>query len=96
MAQWKGTASITINLFDWDSDLKIIKETERIYNVVVPESYTDISYYINNQKQSETSNNYKFRIPEKVGCYNLVDDPPKIAGRYTLGGNQPHGGLRQR
>ena len=71
VAQWKGTASITINLFDWDSDLKIIKETERIYNVVVPESYTDISYYINNQKQSETSNNYKFRIPEKVGCYNL-------------------------
>ena len=38
VAKWKGTASITINLFDWDSDLKIIKETERIYNVVVPES----------------------------------------------------------
>lgn len=71
VAQWKGTASITINLFDWDSDLKIIKETERIYNVVVPESYTDISYYINNQKQSASSNNYKFIIPEKVGCYNL-------------------------
>ena len=71
VAQWKGTASITINLFDWDSDLKIIKETERFYNVVVPESYTDISYYINNEKQSETSNNYKFIIPERVGCYNL-------------------------
>lgn len=71
VAHWKGTASITINLFDWDSDLKIIKETERFYNVVVPESYTDISYYINNEKQSETSNNYKFIIPERVGCYNL-------------------------
>jgi len=71
VAHWKGTASIAINLFDWDSDLKIIKETERFYNVVVPESYTDISYYINNEKQSETSNNYKFIIPERVGCYNL-------------------------
>lgn len=84
VAQWKGTASITINLFDWDSDLKIIKETERIYNVVVPESYTDISYYINNQKQSETSNNYKFRIPEKVGCYNLFIKAKKNGLWYSL------------
>ena len=42
---------------------------------------------------SSKDKNYSY-IPkvEKIE----VDDPPKIAGRYTLGGNQPHGGLRQR
>lgn len=74
VAQYIGTFSITVNLLNYDSDLKISKsETDDfVYKITVPESYTDISYYINNEKQQETSNNYEFKIPKRNGCFNLL------------------------
>ena len=74
VAQYIGSFSITVNLLNYDSDLKISKsETDDfVYKITVPESYTDISYYINNEKQQETSNNYEFKIPKRNGCFNLL------------------------
>lgn len=74
VAQYIGSFSITVNLLNYDSDLKISKsETDDfVYKITVPETYTDISYYINNEKQQETSNNYEFKIPKRNGCFNLL------------------------
>lgn len=74
VAQYIGRFFITVNLVDCDSDLKISKsETDEfVYKITVPESYTDISYYINKEKQQETSNYYEFKIPKRNGCFNLL------------------------
>ena len=74
VAQYIGRFFITVNLVDCDSDLKITKsETDDfVYKITVPESYTEISYYINKEKQQETSNYYEFKIPKRNGCFNLL------------------------
>lgn len=74
VAQYIGRFFITVNLVDCDSDLKILKsETDDfVYKITVPESYTDISYYINKEKQQETLNYYEFKIPKRNGCFNLL------------------------
>lgn len=86
VAQYIGSFSITVNLINWDdSDLKILKsETDDfIYNITVSEIYTNISYYINNEKQEEASNDYKFEIPKRNGCFNLVVIAEKNGIKYS-------------
>lgn len=85
VAQYIGSFSITVNLLNYDSDLKISKsETDDfVYKITVPESYTDISYYINNEKQQETSNNYEFKIPKRNGCFNLLIVAKKESIMYS-------------
>lgn len=86
IAKYDGSFSITVNLVNWDdSDLKILKsETDDfVYNITVPETYTNISYYINNEKQEETSNDYKFEIPKRNGCFNLVVVAEKNGIKYS-------------
>lgn len=85
VAQYIGRFSITVNLLNYDSDLKISKsETDDfVYKITVPESYTDISYYINNEKQQETSNNYEFKIPKRNGCFNLLIVAKKESIMYS-------------
>lgn len=86
IAKYDGSFSITVNLINWDdSDLKILKsETDDfIYNITVPEIYTNISYYINNEKQEEASNDYKFEIPKRNGCFNLVVVAEKNGLKYS-------------
>ncbi len=65
---------IIVSVRDWNSDLKISKsETDDyVYTVTIPNSYTSISYFINGEKQSETSSVYEFKIPKENGCYNLM------------------------
>ena len=90
VAQYIGSFSITVNLINWDdSDLKILKsETDDfIYNITVPEIYTNISYYINNEKQEEASNDYKFEIPKRNGCFNLVVIAEKNGIKYSYSMN---------
>lgn len=88
--------SITVNLENWDnSDLKITKsETDDfVYNITVPETYTNISYYINGEKQEETSNDYKFEIPKRNGCFNLVVIAEKNGIKYSYSMNVVVDGL---
>lgn len=96
VAQYIGSFSITVNLVNWDdSDLKILKsETDDfIYNITVPEIYTNISYYINNEKQEEVSNDYKFEIPKRNGCFNLVVIAEKNGIKYSYSMNVVVDGL---
>lgn len=96
VAQYIGSFSITVNLVNWDdSDLKILKsETDDfVYNITVPETYTNISYYINNEKQKETSNDYKFEIPKRNGCFNLVVVAEKNGIKYSYSMNVVVDGL---
>lgn len=96
VAQYIGSFSITVNLINWDdSDLKILKsETDDfIYNITVPEIYTNISYYINNEKQEEASNDYKFEIPKRNGCFNLVVIAEKNGIKYSYSMNVVVDGL---
>lgn len=96
VAQYIGSFSITVNLINWDdSDLKILKsETDDfIYNITVPEIYTNISYYINNEKQEESSNDYKFEIPKRNGCFNLVVIAEKNGIKYSYSMNVVVDGL---
>lgn len=96
VAQYIGSFSITVNLVDWDeSDLKISKtETDGfVYNIAVPETYTNISYYINNEKQEEASNDYKFEIPKRNGCFNLVVIAEKNGIKYSYSMNVVVDGL---
>lgn len=96
VAQYIGNFSITVNLINWDdSDLKILKsETDDfIYNITVPEIYTNISYYINNEKQEEASNDYKFEIPKRNGCFNLVVIAEKNGIKYSYSMNVVVDGL---
>ena len=96
VAQYIGSFSITVNLVNWDaSDLKITKsETDDfIYNITVPEIYRNISYYINNEKQEETSNDYKFEIPKRNGCFNLVVVAEKNSIKYSYSMNVVVDGL---
>lgn len=96
VAQYIGSFSITVNLINWDdSDLKILKsETDDfIYNITVPEIYTNISYYINNEKQEEVSNDYKFEIPKRNGCFNLVVIAEKNGIKYSYSMNVVVDGL---
>lgn len=86
IAQYIGSFSITVNLVNWDdSDLKILKsETDDfVYNITVPETYTNISYYINGEKQEEISNDYKFEIPKRNGCFNLIVVAEKNGIKYS-------------
>lgn len=83
IAKYDVSFSVIVN---WDdSDLKISKsETDDfVYNITVPETYTNISYYINNEKQEETSNDYKFEIPKRNGCFNLVVVAEKNGIKYS-------------
>ena len=96
IAKYDGSFSITVNLVNWDdSDLKILKsETDDfVYNITVPETYTNISYYINNEKQEETSNDYKFEIPKRNGCFNLVVVAEKNGIKYSYSINVVVDGL---
>lgn len=96
VAQYIGSFSITVNLINWDdSDLKILKsETDDfIYNITVSEIYTNISYYINNEKQEEASNDYKFEIPKRNGCFNLVVIAEKNGIKYSYSMNVVVDGL---
>lgn len=96
VAQYIGSFSITVNLINWDDyDLKILKsETDDfIYNITVPEIYTNISYYINNEKQEEASNDYKFEIPKRNGCFNLVVIAEKNGIKYSYSMNVVVDGL---
>lgn len=96
IAKYDGSFSITVNLVNWNnSDLKILKsETDDfIYNITVPEIYTNISYYINNEKQEETSNDYKFEIPKRNGCFNLVVVAEKNGIKYSYSMNVVVDGL---
>lgn len=96
IAKYDGSFSITVNLVNWDdSDLKILKsETDDfVYNITVPETYTNISYYINNEKQEETSNDYKFEIPKRNGCFNLVVVAEKNGIKYSYSMNVVVDGL---
>lgn len=96
IAQYIGSFSITVNLVNWDdSDLKITKsETDDfIYNITVPETYTNISYYLNGKKQEETSNDYKFEIPKRNGCFNLVVVAEKNGIKYSYSMNVVIDGL---
>lgn len=96
VAQYIGSFSITVNLVNWDdSDLKISKtETDGfVYNIAVPETYTNISYYINNEKQEEASNDYKFEIPKRNGCFNLVVVAEKKGIKYSYSMNVVVDGL---
>lgn len=86
IAKYDGSFSITVNLINWDdSDLKITKsETDEfVYNITVPETYTNISYYLNGEKQEETSKDYKFEIPKRNGCFNLVVVAEKNGIKYS-------------
>lgn len=96
VAQYIRRFSITVNLENWDnSDLKITKsETDDfVYNITVPETYTNISYYINGEKQEETSNDYKFEIPKRNGCFNLVVVAEKNGIKYSYSMNVVVDGL---
>ncbi len=96
IAKYDGSFSITVNLVNWDdSDLKILKsETDDfVYNITVPETYTNISYCINNEKQEETSNDYKFEIPKRNGCFNLVVVAEKNGIKYSYSMNVVVDGL---
>lgn len=96
VAQYIGSFSITVNLVNWDdSDLKILKsETDDfVYNITVPETYTNISYYINNEKQEETSKDYKFEIPKRNGCFNLIVVAEKNGIKYSYSMNVVVDGL---
>lgn len=96
VAQYIGSFSITVNLVNWDdSDLKILKsETDDfVYNITVPETYTNISYYINNEKQEETSKDYKFEIPKRNGCFNLIVVAEKNDIKYSYSMNVVVDGL---
>lgn len=96
VAQYIGSFSITVNLVNWDdSDLKILKsETDDfVYNITVPETYTNISYYINGEKQEETSKDYKFEIPKRNGCFNLIVVAEKNDIKYSYSMNVVVDGL---
>lgn len=96
IAKYDGSLSITVNLINWDdSDLKILKsETDDfVYNITVPETYTNISYYLNGEKQEETSNDYKFEIPKRNGCFNLVVVAEKNGIKYSYSMNVVVDGL---
>lgn len=83
IAKYDGSFSVIVN---WDdSDLKISKsETDDfVYNITVPETYTNISYYLNGEKQEETSKDYKFKIPKRNGCFNLVVVAEKNGIKYS-------------
>ena len=83
IAKYDGRFSVIVN---WDdSDLKISKsETDDfVYNITVPETYTNISYYLNGEKQEETSKDYKFKIPKRNGCFNLVVVAEKNGIKYS-------------
>lgn len=96
IAKYDGSFSITVNLVNWDdSDLKILKsETDAfVYNITLPETYTNISYCINTEKQEETSNDYKFEIPKRNGCFNLVVVAEKNGIKYSYSMNVVVDGL---
>lgn len=83
IAKYDVSFSVIVN---WDdSDLKISKsETDDfVYNITVPETYTNISYYLNGEKQEETSKDYKFKIPKRNGCFNLVVVAEKNGIKYS-------------
>lgn len=86
-AKYDGSFSVIVNRDD--SDLKISKsETDDfVYNITVPETYTDISYYLNGEKQEETSKDYKFKIPKRNGCFNLVVVAEKNGIKYSYSMN---------
>lgn len=89
VAQYIGSFFITVNLVDCDSDLKITKsETDDfVYNITVPEAYKNVSYYINGEKQEETSKDFKFEIPKRNGCFNLVVVAEKNGIKYSYSMN---------
>ena len=96
LAQYIGSFSITVNLVSWDdSDLKILKsETDDfVYNITVPEAYKNVSYYINGEKQEETSKDFKFEIPKRNGCFNLVVVAEKNGIKYSYSMNVVVDGL---
>lgn len=92
-AKYDGSFSVIVNRDD--SDLKISKsETDDfVYNITVPETYTDISYYLNGEKQEETSKDYKFKIPKRNGCFNLVVVAEKNGIKYSYSMNVVIDGL---